>query len=98
MGNLGEVEVKNEIFVLILDREDHITTLIARAFAEVQLLLVDLDVGVHGAGHHLHFQVLMRDACTALTEAHNGESGVVLGSHLVLGGLGQVLGGLARPT
>jgi hypothetical protein len=71
MSHLTETEVKNKVFVSIFDGQYHITSLITRTLTEIQELLVNFDVGIHSASHHLNLEVLMLDAVTVLSKTHN---------------------------
>ena len=76
-GDLREGEVQSKVLVLVGDSQGEVLALIAGAFAELKLLLADLDVWVAGSRHHLYLELLMLQ----IAEGDNGQSGVVLRLH-----------------
>jgi hypothetical protein len=85
VSDLRKVKVKNHRLILVLYRQSHVTALIARALTKVKELLADLNVGIHGAGHHLHLQVLVLNALTIIAEGHYSERGVILWLNYIFG-------------
>ena len=60
--NLGEVEIKWQIFALIPDRKDHVSSLIAADLTKLKRLTIDLDLRVLRSRHHLNLQIWVLDA------------------------------------
>ena len=54
MRNFGEIEVNCQVFILILNREIIITTLILWTFTKGYSLSTDFNVGVASSSHHLY--------------------------------------------
>lgn len=86
-----ESKVQGQVLVLVAHGQNHVAAVVGRTFTELQQLLVQLDVRIHGAGHHLHLQVLVLDTLSVLAKTHYSKGCVLLGSNLELRGLGQIL-------
>lgn len=58
LRDFGEVEVKRQVLVLVLDGQVVVAAVVLRAVAERDTLPADLDVWVTSTSHHLHLQVV----------------------------------------
>lgn len=91
VGHFAKCKVQGQVLVLVAHGQNHVAAVVGRAFAELQQLLVQLNVRIHGAGHHLHLQVLVLDTLAVLAKTHYSKGCVLLGSNLELRGFGQIL-------
>ena len=58
LSDLGEVKVKWEILILVLDCEIVISAFIYWAFTKCDGLATDLDIWIASSSHHLNLQII----------------------------------------
>ena len=58
VSDFGEVKVKRQVLVLVLDGQVVVSAVILRAVAECDVLSADLNVWVASPRHHLNLQII----------------------------------------
>jgi hypothetical protein len=84
VSDLGEVKVKTVVLALVFYGQNHVSAIVASAFTEAKVLLVDFDVRVDCTRHHLDFQINMLDALATFAKLHYGKRRIVFWLYLVL--------------
>ena len=74
VSNLGKIKVKRKVHIFVTNSQCHITSVVLRAFTELEVLAVKFEVGLTSTSHHLNLQIMVHDSLSMVRlEFHNSK-------------------------